>query len=355
MKRMFMSVAIIIALVFGYGMAAPEIVGAQSGKPVTLKASFWYPPQSWMGKQYQGWIDEVAKRTNGRVKIEPFWMDSLVKQRDMLPGLKAGMTDIGFLSAPYFPRNFPLSMMLDNFGNASEDYVATTLAMLDTIENQPDLKAEREREGVILMAPYISGIGNFAFSKRIPSFMDVKGKSIRTFGGTGTFLLKNLGATPIFMPYTDIYEAMDRGTVDGFQIVTLPSHAMKHYEVIECLYMVKMGAAISPGAFMSRKVFQGLPADIQKILLDLRRDFGISYSKSLMNVEANIYHEWVFKHDIGLITLVDSEHSFFDEALENANATMIKEQEKKGFKACGKVWDFYRDALKKRVAERAKK
>ena len=354
MKRVLIMIAVIIALVFGHFLAAPGTVFAQSSKPITLKASFWYPPVSWMGKQYQGWIDEVAKRTNGRVKIEPYWMDSLVKQKDMLPGLKAGMTDIGFLSAPYFPSNFPLSMMLDNFGNCSEDYVATTLAMLDTIENQPDLRAEREREGVILVAPYISGIGGFAFAKRLPSFMDIKGKSIRTFGGTGTYLLKNLGATPIFMPYTDIYEALDRGTVDGFQIVTLPSDAMKHYEVIKCLYMVKMGAAISPGAFMSRKVFQGLPPDIQKIFLDLRKDFGIGYSKALMNVEANIYHKWVFKYDVGLITLIPDEWAFFNKAVDEANATMIQEQEKKGAKASGKVWNFYREALKKRVAEAEK-
>ena len=37
--------------------------------------------------------------------------------------------------------------------------------------------------------------------------------------------------------------------------------------------------------------------------------------------------------------------------MEDANTTMIKEQENKGAKAAGKVWDFYKEALKKRVAE----
>ena len=152
MKRIVMRVAVLIALVFGYLIATQSSFAAESSPPITMKVSLFFAQGSWMGIQYQSWADELTRRTNGRVKADMFWMDSLVKQQDMLPGLKSKMTDAGYLSQTYFPSNFPLLMMVDNFGNTTKDYGAAVLALLDTEENEPNLKAELEKEGVVPIA-----------------------------------------------------------------------------------------------------------------------------------------------------------------------------------------------------------
>ena len=99
MKRNVMTFVVLIALVFGYLAFSQPSLAAESAKPITLKTSVYFTSSSWVGKQYQWWADELAKRTNGRVKADFFWMDSLVKQQDMLPGLKTKMTDAGFTSS----------------------------------------------------------------------------------------------------------------------------------------------------------------------------------------------------------------------------------------------------------------
>jgi len=285
-----------------------------------------------------------------------FWMDSLVKQQDMLPGLKAKMTDAGYLSQTYFPSNFPLLMMVDNFGNTTKDYGAAVLAVLDTEENEPNLKAELEKEGVVPIAPYFGGVGHLAVGKRVNSFSDIKGKTIRTFGGTGLNYFKALGMNPIFMPYTDIYEAVSRGTIDGFQMVLPLSDAFKHYEVVKNIACISMGAPVGPAIMMRRDLFLSLPADVQNIILDLRKEFGVRYADSVKNdFESVAYHRWVFEHNVTLLTLTPEERAFNAKAIETANDLMVKEQEGKGHKAAGKVWDYYMKALKKYTDERAKK
>ena len=69
---------------------------------------------------------------------------------------------------------------------------------------------------------------------------------------------------PIFMPYTDIYEAVSRGTIDGFQMVLPLSDAFKHYEVVKNIACISMGAPVGPAIMMRRDLFLSLPADIQK-------------------------------------------------------------------------------------------
>jgi TRAP-type C4-dicarboxylate transport system substrate-binding protein len=356
MKRIVLTVAVLIVLVSGYLVAAQPSLAAESSKPITMKVSMFFAQGSWMGKQYQSWADELAKRTNGRVKADMFWMDSLVKQADMLPGLKAKMTDAGYLSQTYFPSNFPLLMMVDNFGNAGKDYGAAVLALLDTEENEPNLKTELEKEGVVPIAPYFGGVGHLAVGKRVNSFSEIKGKTIRTFGGTGLNYFKALGMNPIFMPYTDIYEAVSRGTIDGFQMVLPLSDAFKHYEVVRNIACISMGAPVGPAVMMRRDLFLSLPPDIQKIIVDLRKDFGVRYAEAVKNdFEAVAYHRWVFEYGVTLLTLTPEEKAFNAKAIETANDLMIKEQEGKGHKAAGKVWDYYMKALKKYTDERAKK
>ena len=75
-------------------------------------------------------------------------------------------------------------MMIDLLGNAGDDYGATILASLDTQENEPNLKAELEKEGIIMLAPvhrWIWGILRWA-NATVPLRI-LKGKTIRTFGG----------------------------------------------------------------------------------------------------------------------------------------------------------------------------
>ena len=115
MKRMYV---LLIAAVWSLALITPMFsntcMAQEAFKPVTLKYADATPQKSWFGNHHKWWANEVEKRTRGRVKVQIFWMESLVKWKDMLPGVQSRMADLGWLSSTYHPSNLPLYIILDN-------------------------------------------------------------------------------------------------------------------------------------------------------------------------------------------------------------------------------------------------
>ena len=335
---------------------------AQELKPMTLKMANAVAENSWFGKQHKWWASEVEKRTGGKIKVQIFWMESLVKWKDALPGIQSGMADMAWVSSTYFPSQLPRYLMLDNLFNFGDDYVASVLALIDTVNNEPNLKAELGKENIILICPHISGHAPFGTKKCINSVKDLKGKSLRTYGGVRTQFYKNLGANPIFMSFSDMYEAMDRGTIDALgDMAVVLSNAFKLYEVVKCVNLNNPpgahgnGGALASGFYMSQKKFYGLPKDIQKMFLDLRREYGIRYAQTLMDDEDATRNEWKTKHGVTFMNASPEDQKFILEAGNIANEEMFKKQESEGHKGVRQVWDYYQKARKKYEKERATK
>lgn len=335
---------------------------AQELKPMTFKMANVVAENSWFGKQHKWWAGEVEKRTGGKIKVQIFWMESLVKWKDALPGIQSGMADMAWVSSTYFPSQLPRYLMLDNLFNFGDDYVSAVLGLIDTVDNEPNLKAELEKEDIILICPHISGHAPIGTKKCLNSVKDLKGKSLRTYGGVRTQFYTNLGANPIFMSFSDLYEAMDRGTIDviGDMAVVL-SDAFKLYEVVKCMYannppgQTGPGGAIASGFYMTRKRFNSFPKDTQKMFLDLRREYGIRYAQTLMDDEEATRSVWRTKHGVTFKNASAEDQKFILEAGNRANEEMFKKQESEGHKGVREVWDYYLKARKKHETERAKK
>jgi TRAP-type C4-dicarboxylate transport system substrate-binding protein len=304
----------------------------------------------------------VEKRTGGKIKVQIFWMESLVKWKDMLAGVQSGIADLGWLNSTYNPSQLPNYLMLDNLFNFGDDYVAAVLALIDTVDNEPNIKAEFAKEDIILIAPHISGHAPIGTKKCLNSVKDLKGKTLRTYGGVRTDFYKNLGANPIFMPFSDMYEAIDRGTIDALgDMAIVLSNPFKFYEIVKCVYANNPpgengpGGAMASGFYMTRKKFFAFPKETQKMFLDLRREYGIRYAQTLMDDEGPTKNEWKTKHGVTFKDASPEDQKFILEAGNIANEGMFKKQESDGHKGVRQVWDYYLKARKKHEAERATK
>ena len=348
MKKMY--VLLIVAawsLAFITPVFSTTCMAQEAFKPVTLKYADATPQQSWFGQQHQWWANEVEKRTGGKVKIQMFWMESLVKWKDMLPGVQSGIADLGWISSTYHPSNLPLYLMLDNPFAFRKDYFAAFLALIDTVDKEPNLKAEMERENIMLICPHISGLMQIGSKKPVESAKDLKGKTIRTYGGGRGEYLKSFGLNPIFMSYSDIYEALDRGTIDAAEMVMMLSQTYKHYEVTKYLYMTNAGGALASGIYINRKVFNKFPKDIQEMLIKLRLEYSERYAKGTQDLEVGFYREWETKHGIKIVYPSPGDQKALQEAGQKATEFILKQQESAGHTGARKVWDYYMTALKK--------
>lgn len=328
---------------------------AEPFKPVVLKYADTTPQNSWFGQQHQWWADQVEKRTEGKIKIRMFWMESLVKWKDMLRGVQTGVADLGWVSSTYHPSDLPYLMVIDNPFNFREDYFAPMLALFDTMENESHLKAELERENLISITPHISGHLVIGMRTCPNSIQDLKAKSIRSYGGASIKYLEYLGLNPIFMSFSDIYEAVDRRTVDGADITMVLGDAFKLYEVIKCLYLTKSGGAISSGTYMNLDLFRKFPKDIQDMFMKLRHEYGMRYAEGMKGLESQFYSEWQTKHRVRLKEPTPEERKIILEGGRISQEEMIKKLEKDGHTGARAVWNYYMAALNKYEAQRAGK
>lgn len=105
---------------------------------------------------------------------------------------------------------------------------------------------------------------------KIPA--DVRGLQLRSAGGTIDRTVRGIGAAPVSMPVTELYQAISRGTVDGTMLA--PISAIP-YRLDEVIGYSTLGAEL--GSFtttysISERVWQQLPGDMQDALLEAGED-----------------------------------------------------------------------------------
>lgn len=346
MKRTLMKIC--IAAGIGLTMAGTAIA------QVTLKVATPTPERGWFGDIHKWWGQEVEKRSNGEIKIQFFWANSLVKWQDCLPAIQSGITDMCWISSSYHPANLGNYMILDNMLNYGDDYVAAVKAAIDTVEQQPDMVAEMKRADIVKMMSHISGHGPIGTKRPLKSLDEMKGKTLRTYGGARTDFYKDLGMNPIFMTFPEMYNAMDRGTVDALgENVLMLANSFKLNEVIGNVHMANPpgangnGGVVGSAFFMRGERWRSLKPEHQKMLRDLRLEYAIRYASSLMEMEKTIRADWAAKNKITFQTSSPADAQRILKSANVANETFFKTQEAAGAKNVRAVWDYYLKARKR--------
>ena len=102
--KLFRSVAVALTLVF---MACLVLPGQILAAPMTLRYACHHGPTDIHSKLIEAWIAEVEKRTDGKLKIDFYPGQSLVKAPQTYDAVLNGMTDIGFFDSSVHSRPLP--------------------------------------------------------------------------------------------------------------------------------------------------------------------------------------------------------------------------------------------------------
>ncbi len=301
----------------------------QAQKPIELTFNHFVPSVGLMGEEYKKWGDMLEKRSNGRLKIKWFWSNSLFSMTEALPSVASGVADFGVGSGAYFPNQLPTILALEHAYNSSDVY-AGLKAQTQLFRKMPELEKEFENHGVKRACPYGSGTFEWFMKGNWTSPADFKGKVGRTMGGGRAVWFEKLGLKPMFMAITEVYEAMERGALWGFENTLNLANDLKQFEVINNLVQVNSGTVMSSYTFMNLKKFNSLPPDLQKVIIDTGVDWAEnSLGKAIVERETNITKEWVEKRGIKLTKPKPEDMAFMKKAGRDAALEMAKKQDAK--------------------------
>jgi TRAP-type C4-dicarboxylate transport system substrate-binding protein len=209
-------------------------------------------------------LDEVADASNGRLKMEYYYSGSLVPAKEELDGLKDKVADIATVSPGYMPGKIPL-LTVATLPATSKSYFAAAMAMADLCK-MPEIQEELGKWNVrYLSFLQTSSYGIFS-RKPIHSIAEMKGLKLRTFGDQAA-LVKALGAVPVAIVSTEVYTALQRGTLDGALANPTFGQDYKFEEPCPNYFRLPFGTATHMMA-ISNDAWNKIPAELQKMFED---------------------------------------------------------------------------------------
>ncbi|OZM75978.1 TRAP transporter substrate-binding protein DctP [Pseudonocardia sp. MH-G8] len=252
--------------------------GCASGGPpgtTTLVLADSFPtthPVSRDGARF--FMERVGELTGGRVRFEYFPSEQLGAAEDFVSLARSGVVDVAMVSPGYVASQLPLSGVADLpamsptscRGSLAAESLMTGGGVLQEADFAPD-GLHPLLVGVIPGYEVMTG-----GSRVVTEPSDVAGMQLRSSGGAIDRAVAQLGAAPVAMPVTEMYEAISRGTVDG--TVLGPMSALP-YRLDEAATHSTEGAQL--GSFtitysIGTQAWDALPADLQAALTQAGRD-----------------------------------------------------------------------------------
>lgn len=202
--------AVLVAASCSTGTADPE-------PAITLRLADSFPtghPISEGGAEFL--MQRARELSGGRVEFEYFPAEQMGPAEDMLDLTRSGVVDIAMIAPAYVPSQLPLSSVADLPG-MSETPCKAGKAVRSLVEDDGILLREDFAPKQIrpLAVGVIPGYEVMSGDRPVRHPEDVRGMQLRSAGGAIDRTVEALGASPVSMPATDMYEAISRGTVDG--------------------------------------------------------------------------------------------------------------------------------------------
>jgi len=188
----------------------------QAGSALELKLAHFMSPKHVMHAQVlEPLAAELAEATGGALTIQIYPAGELgAGPQQQYQRAVNGVADITFGLQGYTSNLFPRTMLAELPGIAE-----TPRQVTEMIWNAYDPYLAAEYEGVTVLGIWANDMAVLMTRERpIASLEDIRGMKIRTPSAAQARILEALGAEPVSMPVTKIYNALQTGIIDGVMI-----------------------------------------------------------------------------------------------------------------------------------------
>jgi len=253
-----------VGITLSLGLAASAL--AQT----TMRISISVAQNSHQGVAIDTFAKEVEKRTNGRIKVQPFYSGALGGERESIEAVQLGTQELTFTSTGPVPNFVPEARILDiPFLFRDKPHAR---AVLDGPIGQ-EMLSKFEPKGFKALAWGENGVRHMTNSKRaVNGPDDLKGLKMRTMENpVHVAAYKGFGIVTTPMAFPEVFTALQQGTVDGQENPLSVIMAAKFEQVQKHLTLT--GHVYSPCVFMMNKAtFDKLSAADKTAFLEAAKE-----------------------------------------------------------------------------------
>jgi C4-dicarboxylate-binding protein DctP len=262
-------------------IAALALLGpaAAADQPIVIKFSHVVASDTPKGKAADKFKELAEKYTNGKVKVEVYPNSTLYKDKEELEALQLGAVQ---MLAPSNSKFGPIG--IKEFEVFDLPYILPDLASLRKVTDGPlgaKLLKLLEPKGMTGLAYWDNGFKQMSANKKLIAPEDYKGLKFRIQSSKVLEAqFRALGAIPQVMAFSDVYQALQTGVVDGQENTWSNIYTQKMHEVQKYMTVTNHGY-IGYVVVVNKKFWDGLPPDIRDELSKAMKeatDYGNSQS-----------------------------------------------------------------------------
>ncbi len=218
-----------------------------------------------VGQAVEFFAEKVKEKTDGRVTFQTFAGGTLGNEPQMQSSIQSGFLEVMVGPTSNLVGAFP------GFGVFDLPFFFKDHAAVDKVFDGrvgDELFSRLEQNGIVGLAYWDNGFRHMTNAVRpIEKVEDIEGLKIRVIPNPlfiATF--QALGANPVPLPYPELYNALESGTVDAQETPVGLIYSTKFYEVQD--YLTLTGHVYSPYVLLaSKQWFDGLSEEDRKLVL----------------------------------------------------------------------------------------
>lgn len=253
-----------LATVGALAASAALPLAAQAQAPIVIKFSHVVAQDTPKGKGAEKFKELAEKRLPGKVKVEVYPNSTLYKDGEEMEALSLGSVQ---LLAPSLAKFGPLGAR--EFEVFDLPYIFDNYEELHKVTGGEAGKAlfkKLESKGITGLAYWDNGFKVMSANTPIKMPTDLKGKKMRIQSSQVLAAqMKALGALPQTMAFSEVYQALQTGVVDGTENPPSNLYTQKMHEVQKHVAMTNHGY-LGYAVITNKKFWDGLPPDIRKEL-----------------------------------------------------------------------------------------
>src|SRR5438046_1820826 len=257
---------------FAYIVAMALLLAGPAGAqaPIVIKFSHVAAPDTPKGQAANEFKRLAEERSKGRVKVEVYPNSMLYKDAEELEALQLGAVQ---MLAPVPGKFGPVG--LPEFEAFGLPYLFPDFNALHKVYNGPVgtmMLKKLDPKGIVGLAFWDNGFRVMSANRPIHMPTDVKGLKMRINSSkVNSAIMKSVGAVPQTMAFSEVYQGLQTGVIDGTEGPLSNLYTQKQYEVQK--HVTLTYHTISNYVVVANKKFwDGLPADIRTTLEGALRD-----------------------------------------------------------------------------------
>ena len=161
---------------------------------------------------------------------------------------------------------------------------------------------------------------------------DLKGLKTRTYDKNGALVMEAVGATPLALPFSEVYTSLQTGVIDMAMDTADLLYAFKIIEQAPNVLHPDLLTTNWIGCWMNLNTFKKLPADVQKIVLDAGKKLEIVAASEINPAwEKMIFDNWKKTPGYSFTKMSDAERQRWAAACPDTPAEWAAEVNKLGY------------------------